>query len=200
MFSDEQIDTITELIESNGPIGVNDVRKALNMPLSTAQKYLSKQEVFKKNAQKKWDLADNVVEQEVIATSNGVDSMLKGQLDGIANMSQLLIANVNAVMSILSTHKPQSPPVAAKAPKFNKDVKEYTDFVELMLKIVKSKLSELPEDYRELLTNVDWYKLTMNKGSLFVQDTIAAEIANLLTPTHNEMDNDVLMVLESYQK
>lgn len=208
-MTDRYRDDITKLIATNGAMGVNELQRALNVPLSTLQNYLTKQQnYFKKTENKKWDLPENV-ESEVKTNTlglmaNGAENavlLLQSQMSEI----QLSITNVLTTIGTLKrgVNNVITPPVADKASNEllnHRWISQMITDLEQLALILKKKMSDIPEEYHNLLGNTDWPRLMVERGNIYFKEELSGAIADLILKNSTELPDDVLRVLKEYGK
>lgn len=202
-------DEIYSLIQTNGPMGVNELQKELNIPLSTLQHYLTKQQnFFKKNENRKWDLPENI--QNEVKTNvlelmvNGAENavlLLQSQVSEIQLSIENVLTTVNTVKRGITNLS--IPPVADKSDKSSNIHPRATKMMEnatLIEKAIKQHISKIPEEYVEILKNVDWIELSLDMGSIYFQNTLGPEITQLIVGDADTLTEETLITLEKYQK
>ncbi|HEY0769776.1 MAG TPA: hypothetical protein VGD31_05535, partial [Sphingobacteriaceae bacterium] len=117
-------DRVLELIKEKGPLGVNELAKALSVPVTTLQRQLHNQSFFKLNNNKKWDLATNVANETVNESLKDFDSVIQSQLDGINALFGMLSSNINSTITLLSSQKALIRPVADTTVNIHPKLKE----------------------------------------------------------------------------
>lgn len=192
---------IKQLLEANGPMGVNAIQKEVGIPLSTLQKYLDyKQTYFKKNAQRKWDLPENVAASEVADTSNHYATVIESQIIGINASFEMLSGQIRSTLALMSAHKPNPLPVASKVKPIDPGLSKYGEEIAVIVNVIKHKKADIPEEYQKLLTNVNWVELAIDRGRIYVRDNISDRIADLVLKSTDTLPEEVYTVLEEYQK
>lgn len=202
-MADKYRDLIIPLLQENGPLGVNALSKALNAPLSSLQQYLHRQSYFKINEDRKWDLPENV-ESVVKNTSlqlmtSVVDTnikLLKSQLEE----TLLTLSNVTTPLDTLKRGIGNiTTPVANKVNIHPVLVKLDTNIKNTYIVFAKY-ISKVPEEYKELLKNVDLYKLSTEMGTRVVNGEFNADITSLFLERSTELSEDTIELLKEYQK
>lgn len=199
-------DPILAVIKKNGPMGVNAIAKAIDMPLSSVQKYLDRQDYFKKTSDRKWDLPENVTENLVTAIETNRLQLIAQSLNTqsllVGNSVDLFVSSINDLLKQISNIIPALE--SYKAPVANDKtvsplllkLQETVSQIPLIINKNKRKLSP---DYLELLTGVNWLELVINKGSIYFEENVSTEIAELLTEQREELSDEVVEVISQYK-
>lgn len=198
MSNDRYYADIRRLIEKNGPMGVNQLSKELGVPLSTMQKYMDKdQTYFKKNSARKWVLPEDSVKEDMSITSNNFSNLIESQLMSMQALIDTLMAQFRATVTLLETNKPQYTPVAEKLHprlvKMNENLKHTEN-------VFKQYTPVVPEEYRELIANVDLHELAVKYGSDYLNGNFNTEISALFLEKSTELSEDVIEILKEHQK
>lgn len=195
---------IKDLISKNGAMGVNALQKELGVPLSSLQKYLDKQQnYFIKNHSRKWDLPENAAESDMSTVTDNYSSIIESQIAGMNVLTETLMAQFRATLTLMQANRPRNPPVADKSSHEmlkHPTVQEMLRDLEQLPTILKRKKSDIPEEYQDLLQNIDWLGLVITKGSSYFREVISPAIANLILHDDEKLPDDIVNVLEGYQK
>lgn len=208
---DKYHESVKRVLTEKGELGVNSIARELNMSVSTLQKYLENQSYFKKTEKRRWDLPHKVAARtineqsttnfELVAstiTSQSVTlrSQLEAALMCLSIMdSQVMIINDTAKLALAAV-----PPVADKPRQIHQALLTIEENAKVMTNVIKSKLSDIPEEYQQLLLNTDWLVFIANRGVLYVNNEVAPEISNLVLKEDNELSDEVTKLLNEYQK
>lgn len=199
-------DPILAVIKKNGPMGVNAIAKAIDMPLSSVQKYLDRQDYFKKTSDRKWDVPENVTENLVAAIETNRLQLIAQSLNTqsllVGNSVDLFVSSINDLLKQISNIIPALE--SYKAPVANDKtvsplllkLQETVSQIPLIIKKNKDKLSP---DYLELLTGVNWLELVINKGSIYFEENVSTEIAELLTEQREELSDEIVEAISQYK-
>jgi hypothetical protein len=191
---------IRALIEREGALGVNSLSKALNVPLSTIQKYMHTQSYFQMNQSRKWDLPEKVVANDIKEVQSNFSSVIESQLTGITSLSEMLFTQIKSTITLLSAQKSTNPPVASNSIDIHPEILKLDKNVKEMHLIFSKYIQKCPEEYQELIKNVDLYKLIKEKGTLYMNSSFSIEITSLFLEKSVDLSDDVIQVLKEYQK
>jgi hypothetical protein len=206
---DKYKDDILALITKNGPMGVNALQRELNVPLSTLQKYMHRQRYFRINEDKKWDTPENVTSD---IQSNTLDLMVNSVENTImllsAQLEEIQQTTKNALIPISTLKrgvKNLSPTVANRPQSANNgEVDPFLLELDKVLKdgyvLYKKYVKVCPEEYQNLISNVDLVRLTVELGSTFVTNEISPELSALFLEKSTTLSEDTIEYLKMYQK
>jgi hypothetical protein len=198
----EQLNSdIRRLIEANGAMGVNQLAKALNMPLSTMQKYLDKQQTyFKKNHARKWVLPEMSVSADMSHVSESYGSIIDSQLSSMNVLIETLMSQFRATVTLLESNKGNAPSVAAPVLDVHPQMAKADKNIKDTYIVFKKYVGKCPEEYRDLLKNVDLYRLSLEMGSIYLNGVFNDEITDLFLERGYVLSEEVISVLKTYQK
>ena len=199
-MADKYFNEVKALLEKNGEMGVNALSKAIDIPLSTMQVYLMKQSYFVKTESRKWDLPERVTATETKKTIDNFETVITNQLNAINSMFEVLTSNIRTTITLLNTHKPITAPVASNPMEIHPRLLKIQELTLAMSKAIKEHKKNIPEEYLELLQNVDWTALCIEKGAKYYQNTMGSELIDIISGTNDKISDSVLEVLEEYQK
>ncbi len=192
---------IRKYLEENGPTGVNELSKAVNIPLSTLQYYLDKKQTyFKKNNQRKWVLPETHVSAEISVVSDKLDGIIDSQLSSINVLVNTLMSQFNATVTLLQQQKMQSTPVAEIPRKLDKRLITMQEDAEKVYSIFKAKKSDIPEEYRSLILNLDYIGLVLTYGFNFTLNLLENEIYSLVAGKDNTLTDETINIIKECQK
>lgn len=203
-------DDILQIITDKGPQGVTALAKELNAPSSSIQKYLEKQQnYFKRNVNRKWDLPENVDEehQNTLKTTQTAmlgqsvasqANMLKEQIEVLLGISDTLAHQADILSNSVVNAKTAQP--VAKAPELPKLIQDTLTSSEMLIKLVKQQMSNIPEVYQDMLTNVNWVRLLCNEGTKYFDNEVSPELSPILTGESTTFTDEIRDVLLEYQK
>lgn len=201
MSNDRFYPDIKRLLEQNGAMGVNQLSKELNVPLSTLQKYLDKdQNYFKKNHARKWVLPEVAVNNEMSVVSENYANIVDSQLMSMNALIDTLMSQFRATVTIIEANKPNSTSVAGIAPDIHPQLLKMDKSIKEMYVVFKKYLSKVPEEYRDLIKNVDLHRLSIEMGSKFINSNFNGEISALFLERSVDLSDEVLGALKEYQK
>jgi len=197
-------DMILAVITEQGELGVNEIARRIDVPLSTVQKYLERQTYFMKTERRKWDLPANVnadIKSDTMSLMvNSVENsllILKSQLSEIQESVNNSLIPLSTLKRGISTVKT---PVAGKSvnvhPKLVK-LEEDANEIEEVFKKFKDKL---PDEYKDMILNVDMVWLSISKGTEYVKGEFSNQISSLLLEKGDNLSDDVINSLKLYQK
>jgi hypothetical protein len=192
---------IKVLIEKNGPMGVNQLAKELDIPLSTMQKYLDKQQsYFKKNFARKWVLPEQAANEHQSVVSENYTNIINSQLLSMQALIDTLMSQFRATITLIETNKPNERAVAGKTHNMHPSMQKMSDYIDNMSKAIKAYISNVPEEYRDLIKNLDIAEMIVNEGVNYVMGEKSGDLTGLLLGEHTELTDETLKVLERYQK
>jgi ACT domain-containing protein len=192
---------IKALLEKHGAMGVNQLAKELDIPLSTMQKYLDKdQTYFKKNQARKWVLPETSVNTDLNVVSSNYANVIDSQLMSMNALIETLMSQFRATITLIETNKPRNAPVAGIAPNIDPQVLKLDKTIKDNYALFKKYVKVVPEEYQDLIKNLDLARLTAERGTLHVKGEFGKEIAALMLEKITELSHDTLVVLEEYQK
>lgn len=201
MSKEELQSKIYDLIERNGPMGVNKLAEALMIPTSTMQKYLDKdQSYFKKNHARKWVLPETAAMSEMSAVASNYSNIIDSQLKGIDALLDTLMSQFRATITLIESQKTTIHPVAG----FNSDIDPYLIETDKKLKdlykVFKQYVGKCPEEYQSLIKNVDLAHLVIDNGTNYLNGTFNTELTSLFLEQTDKLSDEVLETLKNYQK
>lgn len=200
---DKYKDEVEKLIQTNGAMGVNALSKALDIPLSTIQKYMHRQSYFRMNVQRKWDMPTNVTTKEINEAINNFDNVIESQLSGITSLSEMLITQIKSTITILSAQKPVLTPVAAlpdKSVNIDPRLINVNEEVQKLKDVFKKQKSNIPDEYVDLLNNYDHVGLYLKEGKDYVTNMLQDELFELLTGQTQTLSEEAIQTLKDNQK
>lgn len=204
MSNDKYHDDILTIITEKGEMGVNEIARAINVPLSTVQKYLERQTYFKKTERRKWDLPEHVNQDIKSDTlSLMVDSVENALKLLNAQMSEIQLSIQNSLIPVNTLKRAVNAaitPVAGKSVNVDKKLIKLEEDAHDIEKVFKKFKDKLPEIYKDLVLNVDMVWLSISKGTEYVKGNFTQEISALLVEQSNTLSDDVLDALKLYQK
>lgn len=197
-------DDVYEQLSKNGPMGVNALSKALNIPLSTMQKYLDKdQSYFKKNYQRKWELPEESIRTDMSTVSNNIANVIDSQLMSMQALIDTLMSQFRATVTLIETNKPSNAPVAVNSGNSMKIDPRLLTLVEDAAKLtsaVKKQKSFIPEEYYDLLLSLDLVSLYFLIGEKPAYKIVVSDIYPVLTGNSKILADDALNILAECQK
>lgn len=198
-MNQEWHNTILDLLADNKAMGVNELAKHLSIPLSTMQKYLTTQQsYFKKNRQRKWDLPERVVEESSINASESHSLAIQSQLTGMRATFDVLNSQINNVMTLMETYTIPTPSVASKTT-IDPRLLKFSENVNNMQLAIKKNVDKVPEIYRDLISNIDFLRLVLNKGREYVEDIVTPELSALVLKQSEILQPEIISLLTEYQ-
>jgi len=201
--TDNREELIRTLIVNNGPMGVNALSRETGINLSTLQKWLERQErlkVFVKTEDRKWDIPENIVVKNTRVEVSNFDRVVETQLSGIDATYGLLMSNVKSLLNILHTQKPIAPSVADSTPNIHQSLVEMDKNANKLLEVFKKFIPKAPEQYQEMLKNLDIHRLMCEMGTNYIRDVFSPEISSLFLEQTTEISDEVLQTIKDYQK
>ena len=182
-------------------MGVNQLSKELNIPLSTMQKYLDKdQTYFKKNNARKWVLPEMSANEDMSVVSSNYSNVIDSQLLSMQALIETLMSQFRATLSLIDANKGVSTSVAGIAPNIHPDILKLDKNAKDMQTVFSKYVVKCPEEYRELIKNLDLYRLMIEKGSIYMNGSFNVEITSLFLEKTVDLSNEVIEVLKNYQK
>lgn len=194
---------IFALISEKGALGVNELAKATDFPLSTIQRYLTVQQTyFKKTQGRKWDLPERVNSDITDDSLNLAVNITEDSIKLIrAQLTDALNAVENALIPLSTVkrgikHKPT--PVA---PKVNSEkLQDILEAADKIPTIIKSKKENLTPEMYDTLMSTKWLDIYLDLGNKYVVDVITTELYDLLLGVKKEMDDEIFSVIKEYQR
>lgn len=199
MGVDKYHDEVKALLKQNGEMGVNALSKALDMPLSTMQVYMTKQSYFIKTESRKWDLPERVAQIETKKTNDNFDTIIENQLKSVNAMFEVLMSNVKTTVTLLNSQKPTSPPVADKAIKVDSRLTKVQEMSAQLAVIIKKQQTNIPDEYKELLFNLDYIGLILDIGEIYATKTLEEGLYGLLAGKDTTLDEEFIEILKTHQ-
>ncbi len=201
MSNDRFYDDIKRLLEANGAMGVNQLSKELNVQLSTMQQYLDKRQTyFKKNHARKWILPENAAIADNADVTNNFADIIDSQLQSMNVLMKTIMSQFQATITLIEANKPRLSSVAALAPDIDPQMLKSDKKVKDTQAVFKKYVGKCPEEYRDLLKNVDLYRLSIEMGSKYLGEGFNTEITSLFLQQSDELSEEVLNILKTYQK
>lgn len=192
---------IKALLEKNGAMGVNAIQKELDVPLSTLQKYLDKQQnYFKKNALRKWVLPEKLVNEHMSVITDNHTDIIENQISSMKMLARTLISQFDSTMILMATNNAKSPSVAGISDKVDPSIEKLTSFVTALQKAIKEYKDNIPDIYKDLILNLDVAKLCAYKGLGYMNDEKSADITGILLGERDTMSEAIITTLKEYQK
>jgi len=201
MSNDRLHADVRRLIEQNGAMGVNQLSKALDIPLSTMQKYMDKdQSYFKKNNVRKWVMPEESANADMSVVSSNYSNVIDSQLMSMQALINTLMSQFRATVSLIDANKGTSQAVAGIMPDVHKSMIESDKRIKNTYDVFKKYINVCPEEYRDLIKNLDLYRLTIEMGTIKLNEVFNPEITALFLEKSVDLSHDVIMMLKEYQK
>ncbi len=195
---------ILRLIQVNGPMGVNAIQRHLDIPLSTIQKYLDKQQnYFKKTERRQWDLPENREMSDFNEMKGNVATIVESQLIGVNATFELLNQQIKTIINLSANLKPViGPSVAEKVQSIEIDpsITELLNMVQVIEGVIKKYKEKIPDEYLDLLLNTDLTRLAASRGSLYLQENLGGALSQIVLEDGDILPEGVVKMLETYQK
>jgi hypothetical protein len=192
---------IRNLLEQNGAMGVNQLSKELNVPLSTLQKYLDKdQNYFKKNHARKWVLPEMSADEDMSVVTTNYSNVIDSQIMSMQALIETLMSQFRATLSLIDANKGASRSVAGILPNIDPILIKLDKKIKDIYVIFRKYVKVCPEEYQNLIKNVDLYQLTSDKGTEFLNGSFIGEITELFLEKSVDLSNDTVKILQEYQK
>ena len=201
MSNDRFYDEILKYITEYGETGVNVLARELNVPLSTMQRYLEKQTYFRKTVNRKWDIPDNV-EKDIksntatlmVESVETVIKLIESQVSELQLQLQAALMPINTLKrAVIATN----PSVATKINPLFETVQEDANNV---YEAIKGNKSNIPEEYLDLILNVDLVRIILKKGADYYKDTFISALSGLILKETDELPDEILELIEHCQK
>ena len=204
MSNDKYYDALLPYINEHGETGVNVLAKQLDVPLSTLQRYLERQTYFRKTINRKWDIPNNV---DADIKSNTMTLMVNSVENALmlldSQLSEIQSNVQNALMPVGTLKRAViglSAPVADKSDEMHPFIVEMDKGIKESYMVFKKYMSKIPEEYQELIKNVDLYRLSVDMGTKFMESDFNVDISSLLLEKTTELSEDTVEILKEYQK
>jgi len=202
--NDKYYDALLPYINEHGETGVNVLAKQLDVPLSTLQRYLERQTYFRKTINRKWDIPNNV---DADIKSNTMTLMVNSVENALmlldSQLSEIQSNVQNALMPVGTLKRAViglSAPVADKSDEMHPFIVEMDKGIKESYMVFKKYMSKIPEEYQELIKNVDLYRLSVDMGTKFMESDFNVDISSLLLEKTTELSEDTVEILKEYQK
>ncbi len=201
---DDWESTLESLLTEKGEaMGVNEIAKALDVPLATMQRRLERSK-FVKNSQRKWQLPIN---GRVNTTEdNNYTEVLVSQVSAIKAYTDVLVAQLDTAVGLIEIHKAFAPSVAAVPEMSNNTTKKldkrfYTmsDMINDSEKLIKQHKDRIHEDYRDSVVNTDWIAMYIKHGHIGVQP-VWDDISSLIMGETPLLAENTLNKMQEFQK
>ncbi len=214
---DKYYQPILEAISEKGALGVTQIASIIARPPSSVQKYLEKQHHFRKNIDRKWDLAERVSfdvsaqleENKLISLAKGIQvqaTLVTANLDLFSSTYMTLVHQLEGISPLLTTYKA----VIEKAQvdlATDKAIERVMDPVFTRLKEEAKTLKQLITKYRDkfgtdnatLLSGVNWIELRVALGTVPFLERVSTPLANFITDDI-PFSEDALALFKQYQK
>lgn len=195
-------DRIHALLSERGAMGVNEIQKALDdVPLSSLQYFLDKkQSYFKKTPNRKWDLPEKVQLIQNEHTKKNYSVIVATQLKSINTLFETMMSQISSAVSLLEDANTIELPVAAKLPDIDQQFITTSNQCIAIGKVFKERLKQFPDEYQELVSNLDIVKLTLSKGTDYMNDVLSPTLSSVLIGEADELPSDFVEILEKFQK
>lgn len=204
MSNNKYHDLILAVITEKGELGVNEIARAIEVPLSTVQKYLERQTYFKKTERRKWDLPHNVnadIKSDTMSLMvNSVENALllvSAQFADLQESVQNALIPVNTLKRGISTLRA---PVAPKAPDIDKRLIELSNTANSVYEIIKNKKDNIPSDHVDTLLNLDYIGLVLTLGTNEALKLIGEDVYQVLSGKYPFIPEETINILLKYQK
>jgi hypothetical protein len=192
---------IHALLEQHGALGVNYLAKELNVPISTLQKYLDKdQNYFKKNQSRKWVLPGTAVSTDMSVVSNNFSNVIDSQLMSMEALINTLMSQFRATATLIETNKGSHHPVAQQIPNIDQRLIELDKESQKIYDVIKKQKANIPEEYKGLLFNLDYVGLVLKIGHTFAANMLGNEIYGVLAGRDKVLDDETLELIKDHQK
>lgn len=201
MSNDQLHADVKVLLEKNGAMGVNQLSKELDIPLSTMQKYMDKdQTYFKKNSARKWVLPEVSAVSDMSSVSSNYSNIIDSQLMSMNALIDTLMAQFRATVTLIEANRPLMRPVTGKATNKYPIMDKVDNFVKSMEKAIKEYKNKIPEEYQELMLNLDIASMVINMGLDYISSKDCADITGLLLGDTETLTENSLKIIERHQK
>lgn len=204
MSDNKFYDDILGYITEHGETGVNVLAKEFNVPLSSMQRYLERQTYFRKTVNRKWDLPNNVdTDIKTNTMTLMVSSVETALLLLSSQLSEIQSSVQNALMPVSTLKRAVNTvltPVADKTSNIDNEVLLFDKSIKDTYAVFKQHVKVCPEEYQEIISNVDLYKLTIEMGTKFIAGDFNAEISSLFLEKSSILSDDIIDILKEYQK
>ncbi len=201
MSNDRFHEPVKALLQTNGEMGVNQIAKSLSVPLSTMQKYLDKdQTYFKKNRSRKWVLPEDAAKSDISEVNVNYTQVIENQIKGIESLVTTLMAQLKSTVSLIEANKVTITSVADISTKIHPRLQGLDKKATEVSELLRKNLSKVPENYRDLIKNLDLHLLIVEKGTHYMNNEITSEIASLILGQTDILSEQLVTVLKEYQK
>lgn len=203
-MKEKYYDDVLSYITEHGESGVNEISKALNVPLATMQRYLIRQTYFRKTVNRKWDLPHNV---ESDIKSNTMTLMVNSVENALllvdSQMAEVQQAIQNALMPVNTLKRAVDMinlPVADNSGNIDKRLTKIAENSQKITDIIKKQKSNIPDEYSDVLLNLDYVGLVLAMGETFTEELLGGEVYGILAGKDKELSEEALETLKQYQR
>jgi ribosome-associated translation inhibitor RaiA len=207
--NDKYYQPIHDFLTEKGEQGVNAIARYIDLPLASVQAYLLRQTYFKKTETRKWDLPDRVnnkgIKTDTLAIMlNQVENaqlLAKAQLnDMYAELEKVIDDMTHPINTLKRGFKQTFTPVAAEKVDIDQQLTDLDKDIKATYEVFKKYVGKCPEEYRDLIKNVDLYRLSIKVGTNYVNDEFTKEMTGLFLGKTTELSDNTLKMIEIYQK
>jgi hypothetical protein len=192
---------IHALLEQHGALGVNYLAKELNVPISTLQKYLDKdQNYFKKNQSRKWVLPGTAVSTDMSVVSNNFSNVIDSQLMSMEALITTLMSQFRATVTLIESNKGSHAPVANKSVNIRQRLIDLDEEANKVEAVIKKQKSNIPEEYINLLLNFDYVSFVLTVGHKYAVETLSTDIYGILSGKDTELNEETVDHIKDHQK
>lgn len=209
---DKYYNPIEGMLQKNGPMGVNAIARELDVPVSTIQKWLERQDYFVKNANRKWQLPEKSEQIEQSKSSHGLtgelDPVIEAQIRSISRLHEMLVTQLKNTVDFITEYEikgpPQvvieetEPPVADLDPRLIQLETDAKKLIEIFNK--RDIKANIPEEFRALLNGYDHIGLIIKEGKDFATKFLEDEIFSLLSGRISTLSEETVGILKENQK
>lgn len=198
-------DDIIKLITERGPLGVNAIQRELGMPLSTLQKYLHRQNYFKLNDDRKWDLPENVIGEIKTNTLSLMTNVVENSILLLkSQMEEMQLTIDNALSPIITLKKGVNNIALPVADKGNIQIDprlvRVSDDANKYTQIVKAQKGNIPDEYKDIVFSFDLVGLVLKEGEEYVRESVMDELSAVLVGKNSTLSEELIQTLKENQK
>lgn len=209
--ADEISARLAALFTELGPLGVTEIAKHTGITTSTLQRFLHNQKYYKMGEGKKWDFPkpkSNRAKLDFIGTqAELVDTAIRVLLTHIEDLKGQVEYTFPAIEALRKelgrleiADNSSANPAPIQIPGINKQMIELHENIRLMSEVFKKYAPTCPEEYQDIIANVDLYTLTLSLGKIYVNEEFNEALTDLFLKKTDVLSDAIVTVLSDYQK
>lgn len=192
-------DEIEAFLKENGETGVNAISAGIGKPVSSVQKWLEKQTYFIKTSSRKWDLPERIIGNFDVKAQDLVIRDTNLAIENAVLVLGSTKAKLDALLTVVERINTVSAATNQRRVAGNSKIEKRISEVEKMQKILKSHIDKVPEQYRELLRDLDYVEMTWQLGAKKMDTEINSELTELILGETTELKETTVALFQTYQ-